>query len=133
MIDKSQVSTQIFLYYESTGKHLLDRLSSIYNGPIYLSLVNGNCHNDILINYAQSCFEDIKLIYVDNCGSDQYGFYHSFKLDDTNKPWIFYCHDKSLNKIVWLNGMMDAFTSFDNGLLDNNKTGIIAPKNTRTQ
>lgn len=119
------VSTHVFLYYEDTGKYVIDELAKIYKGEIYLSLVDGNCSNDVLINYARHHF-DIKIVYVENCGTDQYGFYHSFKFDDTNKPWIFYCHDKSNKKLNWLKDMLNTFTNIDDELLLREGVGIIS-------
>lgn len=119
------VSTHVFLYYESSGKYLIEELSKIYNGEIYLSLVNGNCSNDVLVHYAKQHF-DIKLVYVDNCGTDQYGFFHSFKFDNANKPWVFYCHDKHPSKLDWLQTMISTFENIEDRVLLDKKLGIIS-------
>lgn len=124
-MNSSNVSTHVFLFYESSGKYLLDELSKIYSGEIYLSLVYGNCANNILLEYAKQHF-NIQLVYVDNYGTDQYGFYQSFKLDKSNKPWIFYCHDKHPSKIDWLSNMITTFVDLDERLLDDEKIGIIS-------
>lgn len=127
-MNHTDVSVHIFAFYQDTGKYLLERVSKIYNGnSIYLSLVNGNHANDTLIETARKYF-DVKIIYVDNSGTDQYGFYHSFKYDNLDTNWIFYCHDKHISKIDWLNDMMDTFDNIDKGLLDNKKNGMLASK-----
>lgn len=120
------VSTHIFLYYESTGKYLLDNVAKFYKGPIFLSLVENNCSNDILLNYAKSLFDEIGLIYVENCGTDQYGFYHSFQHDDRKTDWIFYCHDKHPTKKNWLTEMIKIYEHVDESLLLEPKNGTIS-------
>lgn len=124
-MNKDNISVHVFLYYESSGKYVIDRLSKIYSGDIYLSLVEDNCSNDILKNYAQQYF-NVKLLYIDNYGTDQYGFYNTFKFDDTNKPWIFYCHDKHPSKMDWLIDMMTTFDNMDETILNYDKVGMIA-------
>jgi len=122
------ISTHIFLYYESTGKYVLETVSKFYNGPVYLSLIENNCSNDILIELAKGYFEDIRVLYVDNYGTDQYGFYHTLKLDDTNTPWIFYCHDKHQSKMNWLKDLLEVYKNMDQNLLGLATAGIISSK-----
>lgn len=124
-MNPDQVSTHVFLYYEETGKYVLEQLSKLYSGKIFLSLVDNNCSNEILIQYAKSYF-DVDIIYVDNCGTDQYGFYHSFQFDKTDKPWIFYCHDKHPSKIDWLKDMMETYNTISEDLLNDTKIGSIS-------
>lgn len=121
-----QVSAHAFLYYESTSKYVLDTISQIHNGPLYLSLVDGNCSNDAIITYARSNFDITYIVYVENCGTDQYGFFHSLKLDENNTPWIFYCHDKHPSKQDWLNDLLSIYHNFDENLLSDPNTGMIS-------
>lgn len=125
-MNSNLVSTHIFLYYEITGKYVLSCVSQFYKGPIFLSLVKNNPANQCLIDYASHLFEDINIIYVDNAGSDQYGFYHSLSSDQTNKPWIFYCHDKHVDKKQWLYDILEIYTKYDDKLLNNDGIGIIS-------
>lgn len=119
------ISTHVFLYYDQSGKYVLDELSKIYSGKIYLSLVHGNPNNDKLLKFATQKF-NVELVYVDDYGTDQYGFYHSFQLDKQEKPWIFYCHDKSQNKMDWLQDIIKPFHDLDNELLLKDNIGIIS-------
>lgn len=125
MLNTELVSTHIFLYYSQTGEYVLDNVSKFYSGPIYLSLVENNPNNDFLLNIAKENFDDIRVVYVENCGTDQYGFYNSFKYDLGRSPWIFYCHDKNPSKIGWLQKMLAIYDSIDSSILDTN-AGIIS-------
>lgn len=120
------VSAHVFLYYELTGRYVLESMSKFYNGPIFLSLVKNNPVNDLLINYASSIFEKTYLLLVDQAGTDQYGFFHSFQRDDTNKPWVFYCHDKSPNKKQWLVELMEIYNNIEESVLLDQRYGIIS-------
>lgn len=120
------VSAHAFLYYESTSKHVLDMLSKFHSGPLYLSLVDGNCSNETIITYAKSNFDTTYVIYVDNCGTDQYGFFSSLKFDQGKSPWIFYCHDKHPTKKDWLNDLLSIYINFDDNLLLDPNNGIIS-------
>lgn len=120
------VSAHAFLYYESTSKYVLDTISKFYNGPLYLSLVEGNCSNDIIITYARNNFDTTYVIYVDNCGTDQYGFFHSLKFDKQKTPWIFYCHDKHPSKQDWLSNLLSIYKDMDQNLLLDQNIGIIS-------
>lgn len=120
------VSTHVFLYYELTGRYVLEAVSKFYKGPIFLSLVKNNPVNDLLINYASSLFEKTYLVLVDEAGTDQYGFYHSFQHDDTTKPWVFYCHDKHPSKKQWLSELIEIFSKIDDHILSNSNYGIVS-------
>jgi len=127
MMNSNKVSTHIFLYYESTGKYVLDTIAKFYSGPIYLSLVENNCSNDILINYSRHLFDETKVLYVENCGTDQYGFYHIFKHDQSQTPWVFYAHDKHPSKLDWLSGLLEIYTNFNVDNIPQN-IGIVSSK-----
>lgn len=127
-MNSKDITAHIFVTYPDTGKHLLDRISKIYTGKsIFLSLINGNSANESLIDTAKQYY-DVNLIYVDNAGTDQYGFYHSFKYDNLDTNWIFYCHDKHSSKISWLDDMIDAFENIPDELLEYDRNGIISAK-----
>jgi hypothetical protein len=115
----------MFLYYESTGKYVIDTVSKFYKGPIFLSLVENNCHNDVLVNYAKYNFPDIKLLYSDNYGTDQYGFYQTLKHDDSKTPWVFYCHDKHPSKEGWLKDCLEPFIGLNQDVFGKD-VGIIS-------
>lgn len=125
MLNTDLVSAHIFLYYSQTGEYVLDKVSEFYKGTIYLSLVENNPNNDFLLNIAKESFDDIRVIYVDNCGTDQYGFYNSFKYDLGKSAWIFYCHDKNPSKLDWLEKMLSIYKDIDNSILDTT-AGIIS-------
>jgi hypothetical protein len=110
----NNTSVHLHLYYEDAGSYLLKKLSKIWNGKIYLSLVHNNCANDILLSLANSIFSDIDIVYVDNKGTDQYGFLHSFKLNNEDTKWILYWHDKHLSKKQWLDDLTDLFCIDEN-------------------
>lgn len=124
-MNNNLVSTHVFLYYGDTGIDLLEELSKHYTGKIYLSLVIDNKHNKKLLEYARKIF-DIDLTYVQNAGTDQYGFFQSLKKDFSEKPWIFFCHDKHLDKRGWMLDLIDVLTNVDNDYLNNQRCGMIS-------
>lgn len=125
-MNKDLVSCHMFLYYKLTGWYVLESVSNFYKGPIFLSLVENNPANESLIDYASKRFEKINLTTVEEAGTDQYGFFHSFQQDDTNKPWIFYCHDKHPNKTSWLQNLIQVYNNINDSLLNSDKYGIIS-------
>lgn len=132
-MNSQEVTSHIFLYYEDTGKYVLDTVSKFYKGPIYLSLVENNCANNILINYARYSFDDVRILYVEDHGTDQYGFYHTLKLDDTNTPWVFYCHDKHPSKIDWLKELLNIYDSMDESSFGIQTVGLISSKKNKNK
>lgn len=126
IIQFPKASAHIFLYYESIGIEVLNKIKLVYNGPIFLSLINNNCANDIFINLAKTLFPEIYISYIDNYGTDQYGFYTSFKHDKLDTSWILYCHDKHENKRTWLFNLINIFENINNSLLSNTSYGIIS-------
>lgn len=108
------ISVHLHIYYEDMGLHLLHKLSKIWNGKIYVSLIKDNCANDIFLTTANSLFSDVDAVYVDNKGTDQYGFLHSFKLNNDKSKWILYWHDKHVSKKAWLDDITDIFCAEDN-------------------
>lgn len=124
-MNKSNVSAHIFLYYIDTGIDVLNKLKEMYNGYIYLSLVKDNPNNKALIKHAESLF-DIDITYVQNGGSDQYGFFHSFKNEKNKKSWTLYLHDKHVTKKQWLSDLIDPLKNINNELLNAKTIGIIS-------
>lgn len=127
MLDKASVSTHIFLYYPNTGLYVLDKVSKFYNGPIYLSLVEDNKNNELFLEEAKKKFDDTRVVYVSNCGTDQYGFFNSFQYDFEKSDWIFYCHDKHPDKKDWLYNLIEIYSNLDISSIPEN-TGIISSK-----
>ena len=120
------ISVHLHLYYEDMGSYLLKKLSKIWNEKIYLSLVKNNCCNDIVLNLAKSLFSDVNVVYVDNKGTDQFGFLHSFKLNKDDTKWILYWHDKHVSKKQWLDDITDIFSNEDNQKLIKQYTNDIS-------
>lgn len=118
-------SVHVFTYYDDTGKFVLNRLKEFYSGPIYLSLVNGNKNNDSLLTEANSLF-DVLVTYIDNYGTDQAGFYNTFKKDNLKTPWILYLHDKSNDKKSWLEDLINPLKDVNTQTLYNENIGIIS-------
>lgn len=119
------ISTHVFLYYKDTGIALIDELKKYYNGKIYLSLILNNPNNKILLEHSRKFF-DLDITYVENAGTDQYGFFHSMKKDFSEKPWVFFCHDKHIDKKGWMLDLLDILVHTEDSYLNNNKCGIIS-------
>jgi lipopolysaccharide biosynthesis protein len=119
------ISAHVFLYYEDISIEVLKRLKQFYSGHIYLSLVEDNKYNDKILLQAKKLF-DTKVIYISNRGSDQYGFYSSFKIDKTSKEWVLYLHDKHPDKKEWLFSLIDDMSKTTNKILKQKNVGIIS-------
>jgi len=124
-MNSTKISTHVFVYYLDEGIWLLKKLKEFYSGHIFLSLIEDAPYNDTLLYLANDMF-DVSVTYVKNKGTDQIGFYNSFKRDNTQKDWILYLHDKSADKKDWLQSLIDPLISVDNGMLSNNKIGMIS-------
>lgn len=91
-------------------------------------------NNKDILSKCQKTFGKTVWCEVDNKGTDQYGFFHSNKMnDDKHKPWLLYIHDKSEDKMDWLNDLIEIFVEDEyQTLLDrymsSKKTGIIGSK-----
>lgn len=131
MIDSTNTSAYLHLYYRDTGEFLLNQLKNVWNDEIFVSLVNGNKNNDYLVKIANSLFKKVNITMIDNKGTDQFGFYASFKYYNNNKEWILYWHDKSIDKILWLSELISIFYDENdtiNNLIKDNNIGIISSK-----
>lgn len=132
-------SVHIHLYYEDMGIYLLKKLSKIWNGHVYISLVKNNCANNVLINLADSLFSSVDITLTDNKGNDQYGFFKSFQKNNEDTKWILYWHDKSLHKKEWLDNLTDVFIDETNTKIiekytnDVSKSGIISSAKYRSK
>lgn len=119
-------SVHVFAYYQNEGAWLLKRLKEFYNGHIYLSLINNSPTNKELLSIASSLF-DITVTYVENMGTDQFGFYESFKKDNIDSDWVLYLHDKNINKQDWLEELIHPLSNINLSMLNRSENiGIIA-------
>jgi hypothetical protein len=118
-------STHVFLYYKDTGVELINQIKDYCSGKIFLSLILNNPNNKVLIQHARKFF-DLDITYVENTGSDQYGFFSSFKKDLSEKPWVFFCHDKHINKKTWMIELIEILTNVEDDYLLNKKCGMIS-------
>jgi len=127
MLNDKLISIHVHLMYKEPAKYILDLLSEVWNKHIYLSLIDGNKHNSEILKHAQTKFADIRVKYIKNKGNDQYGFYHTFKLNEEETPWILYLHDKHLSKIDWLDEIMLPILHYQdvNPMLEDENVGII--------
>ena len=132
MISDNIVSTHIFLYYDQIAQEVLDQLKTFYDGTIYLSLVENNPNNKRILSHAKSKF-DTKTIFVKNKGTDQYGFYHSFKQDNSNTKWILYLHDKHPDKKEWLFDLINDLSKVTNKYLKQDNVGIFSSHKHKNQ
>ena len=128
MINMEDINVHMFVYYESTGKFLIDRISELNPKLVYLSLINDNPINSDITEYIKYKFDETRVLHVPNHGSDQYGFFHSFKQDKENTSWILYTHDKHPSKFEWLTDMLDIYRDVDTSLLENRNIGMISAK-----
>lgn len=128
MLNKDLLSVHVHLMYLEPSKYILDLLSEVWDDKIYLSLIEGNKHNPTILSYAKQRFPSILVKYVANKGTDQYGFMHSFKINNEETPWIMYIHDKHLSKLDWLDQTLLPILHSEtiNPLLLDDNNGIIS-------
>jgi hypothetical protein len=118
-------SVHIFVYYKDEGIWLLRKLKEFYNGNIYISLISDGPNNKELISVAKNLF-DISLTYVENMGTDQIGFYNTFKKDKLNTDWVLYLHDKKGDKQKWLEELIEPLKTVSYKQLNDENIGIIS-------
>ena len=121
----NKYSVHLFASYKEEGIWVLNKLKEFYNGSIYLSLLSNNPNNEILLQKAQGLF-DIDVTYVENMGTDQFGFYHTFKKDKLNTDWILYLHDKRGDKQKWLEELIEPLKTVSHKQLNGQNLGIIS-------
>lgn len=131
MLNSEMFSIHLHLYYKDPSIILLNKISKIWQGKVYISLVYGNESNSDIISVAKSLFSDVVLIENENSGNDQYGFYKSFQQNNDSTEWIFYAHDKHESKIEWMNSLLDPIVKraeVVNHLAEKDEIGLIASK-----
>jgi len=125
------LSVHIHLFYKDVGIYLLDRLSEVWSGnKIYLSLSKGANHNGVLLEAAEKKF-DVNLAIVEDMGTDQYGFFQSFKNNADDNKYVLYLHDRTSKKKKWLDDIAELFLSrknFEHSMkfIQEERMGIVA-------
>jgi hypothetical protein len=129
MIDKDKVSVYTHLFYKEPSIYLLDKIREHYDGDINISLnKNGKSNKDIL-SYAENIFKDVRAIEVNNRGNDQHAFFQNYKKNKCDKEWTLYCHDKAIQRIDWLDEILDPILINKdkvNELMCSDETGMIS-------
>jgi hypothetical protein len=135
MRNSLNASLHVHLFYEDEGIYLLDKLRRVWPHKIYVSLNKDGHENDAIINYLRLHFNEVDFTLVDDKGTDQYGFWHSFKKNKDDTKYIFYFHDKKDRKEG--DKATDPFftkgpSSFGDlvGVMEDGNVGIIASKET---
>lgn len=137
MIDESLCSVHLHLYYEEPSIYLMKQLSKVWNGTVYVSIINNGPSNEAILKKSNELFKKTIWLEIENMGTDQYGFFKTHKMnEEKHKPWTLYMHDKDKNKSKWLDELIEVFCKDEyQTLLDNymrsKKTGIIGSKKCR--
>jgi len=133
MLDKNKVSFNVHLFYLEPSLYLLDKIRNKFDGNIYISLNNNGKSNDKILEHAKELFDNVHHVTVNNVGNDQYGFFHSFPKNTDETEWIFYCHDKTIKRIDWLDEIIDPVLEYKeiNKILDDDDIGLITVGNTK--
>ena len=117
------------LFYRDPSKYLLERLRTLDDLPLKISLLPNGKHNDEIIKHAKDRFSNVEYIVLDeNKGSDQWGLYNLYHkyIDDIETDWILYTHDKHISKLEWLDEVLDPIIECDvYKELDDINAGII--------
>tara|TARA_B100001094_G_scaffold332776_1_gene406429 strand:+ start:7875 stop:8657 length:783 start_codon:yes stop_codon:yes gene_type:complete len=133
LLDKNKISFHAHLFYLEPSIYLLDKIKNKFDGNIYLSMNSNGKNNAKILEHAQSIFTNVKHVIVENVGNDQYGFFHSFPLNTDETDWVFYCHDKTIKRIDWLDEIIDPVIECEklDNLLDNDNIGLVTVGNTK--
>ena len=100
MANLDKFSTHIHLSYREPAQELLILLSKVWRGRlIHLSLNNGGEDNEEILRFAEKLFE-VKTTFVENMGTDQWGFRNSLIDNEEDTENILYLHDKK--DIPWM-------------------------------
>lgn len=129
MIDKNKLSVYMHLFYKDPSIYLIEKVASEYEGDVCISLNDTGKDNDEIISFAEERFKDVKCVTVKNKGNDQYGFFKAFQEYPCTKEWTFYCHDKTIKRIDWLDKILEPIFSNEekiNDFLCSEKAGIIS-------
>lgn len=94
------------LYYKEGSDIVINKLSKVWNGDVYISLIDGGENNKYIIELCKAKFKNVYYHCYPNMGNDQYGFMKIYKKYIKNDiKWILYLHDKK--DILWLNDLLD--------------------------
>lgn len=130
MINTKTLSVHLHLFYTEPSIYLIDKISEYYNGDAYISLNRGGVGNEAILSHAKTKFSKVYDVEVDNRGNDQYGFFYSNKMSQSETPWVFYAHDKTIKRIDWLDEILDPILSLSQktlrNLLEDEENGIIS-------
>lgn len=134
MIDSDLCSVHLHLYYKEPSMYIIDRLSKVWNGKVYISMLKNCENNEDILAKCQKAFSQTVWCEVENKGTDQYGFFYSNRMNEEKyKPWVLYIHDKSEDKMEWLSDMIEIFVEDEyqtvlDRYMNSKKTGIIGCK-----
>lgn len=129
MLNNKKISVYLHLYYEQISKDILQQLSTVYNGDLFISLNENGDGNDSIVECANTLFPNQKHVVVNNMGSDQWGFYKNYKQNPPPTDWVLYIHDKKEQEKEWLEDLIQPFIvqfSKINALIENPNIGIIS-------
>lgn len=129
MFNTELFSLHLHLYYYEPSKTLLEKLAPVWDSKLYLSIVENNDDNNNILSCARSLFKEVIVSENPNKGNDQYGFYKSFQMNKDESHWIFFAHDKHIDKLSWMNELIDPLvrnTRFINYLARQEDVGLIA-------
>jgi len=113
-LPKNKLDVFMHLYYKVPSFYLIDKLSTVWSGCVNVSMNSEGFYNEEIADYLRSKFERVNILYVENMGSDIYGFYNCYRQYESEKKWIMYLHDKHVSKLDWLDEIVDPIVSKDN-------------------
>ena len=133
MLDSKKISFHIHLFYLEPSIYLLDKIRDAFDGNIYISLNKNGERNEEILSHAESLFKNVDHVVVDNVGNDQYGFFHSFPQNQDETEWVFYCHDKTIKRIDWLDEIIDPVINYEdiNNIMDDDNIGLVTAGNNK--
>lgn len=138
-INKDIVDVYMHLWYLEPSKRLMQKISKIHTGEVFISLNKGGVNNEEIIDFANKLFEKVNITTTDNSGSDQLGFWRAYKKEkNRRKPYTLYIHDKREDKQDWVDDLVDPIIDNIEEINDilerkENVAGIISSKKRRTK
>lgn len=132
MLNKEKVEVHLHLWYEDVSIYLLKKLKKHWDGRINISLLHDSESNKNILDFASDNFQEVNTVYVPNRGTDQNGFFASYQNHSEGKDWIFYAHDKSNDKLEWIDQITDPLLEQEktvNKLMQDENSGIISSGN----
>ena len=130
-MNTDNISLHCHLWYPEESKFLLDRLSTVFTDIINISFNKNGKHNEEIRDYAQSKFQTVNTVSVENMGNDQRGFYESQSVNEEDgKDWILYTHDKQFKDRDWVCDLVDPLLTEEaiNLTNEDNDVGMIISK-----